>query len=93
MLRMRNLILSLTLVMLLLTSTASADGMWRLDGLDKSEVRNFRITSSNTSASAQLSERSFPLSWIRTMPTPKSPVRSDMLQSQAVMAGKLVRRT
>ena len=61
MLRMRNLILSLMLVMLLLTSTASADGMWRLDGLDKSEVRNFRITSSNTSASAQLSERSFPL--------------------------------
>lgn len=48
-----------TFVLILMTSTVSAT--WRLDGLDNSTVRNFRITSSNTSASAQLSAKSIPL--------------------------------
>ena len=55
----KKFILSIACTIILLTSTASAT--WRLDGLDTSTVRNFRITSSSTSASAQLSARSIPL--------------------------------
>ncbi len=40
---------------------SNVNAQWRLDGLDNSTVRNFRVTSSNTSASAQLSEKSVSL--------------------------------
>ncbi len=62
----RKLILSIILSLIFMTSWTNASelvdiskGVWRLDGLDKSEVRNFRIVSSSTSASAQMSARSF----------------------------------
>ena len=55
----RKVAFAFTLVLILMTSTVSAT--WRLDGLDTSTVRNFRVTSSNTSASAQLSEKSISL--------------------------------
>lgn len=61
MFQLRKIITTSVFILMLLISTVNANGIWRLDGLDKTEVRNFRITSSNTSASAQLSERSFPL--------------------------------
>ena len=57
--QIKTFILSFTCLIIILTSTASAT--WRLDGLDTSTVRNFRITSSSTSASAQLSAKSIPL--------------------------------
>ena len=59
MFQLRKIITTSIFILILFISTANANGVWRLDGLDKTEVRNFRITSSNTSASAQLSERSF----------------------------------
>lgn len=41
--------------------TSTAEAVWRLDGLDLTQVRNFRVTSSTTSASAQPSLKSLPL--------------------------------
>ena len=63
MIQLKKFFAAFTFLLILLTATANAEdeGQWRLDGLDKTEVRNFRITSSNTSASAQLSARSFSL--------------------------------
>ena len=49
----------LIFVIEILTSTAQAT--WRLDGLDLTQVYNFRVTSSTTSASAQPSIKSLPL--------------------------------
>ena len=46
---------------LILFFNSTVNAQWRLDGLDNSTVRNFRLTSSNTSASAQLSAKSFSL--------------------------------
>lgn len=55
-------LLPLVLITLFLFFTeVYANGLWRLDGLNKTTVRNFRVTSSTTSASAQPSELSFPL--------------------------------
>ena len=59
MIRHTNFIITFTIAIAILTSTAEAT--WRLDGLDLTQVRNFRVTSSTTSASAQPSLKSLPL--------------------------------
>ncbi|MBR2179136.1 MAG: protein tyrosine phosphatase [Selenomonadaceae bacterium] len=59
MIRYLNFISILIFAIAVMTSTAEA--VWRLDGLDLTQVRNFRVTSSTTSASAQPSLKSLPL--------------------------------
>ena len=54
-------IISILVFFVFLSNFSNANALWRLDGLDLSNVRNFRIASANTSASAQLSEKSLPL--------------------------------
>ena len=61
MLKFRLSIFTLVFMFAMLNSTANAAGVWRLDGLDLTQVRNFRIASSTTSASAQPSVKSIPL--------------------------------
>ena len=61
MLKIRVLILTLIISVILSSSIVNAGGTWRLDGLDLTQIRNFRVASSNTSASAQLSAKSIPL--------------------------------
>ena len=61
MLQSRLSIFILVLMFTILNSNTSAAGTWRLDGLDLTQVRNFRIASSTTSASAQPSVKSIPL--------------------------------
>ena len=55
----KRLILTVIFTFALISSTVSAQ--WRLDGLDNTVVRNFRVASSSTSASAQFSEQGIPL--------------------------------
>ena len=50
-----------TLILMFVMLTSSAEATWRLDGWDVTRIRNFRVTSSTTSASAQPSSRSLPL--------------------------------
>ena len=59
--KITKFILCQILMVLVLTSIASAKGIWRLDGLNLTQVKNFRITSSTTSASAQPSVKCLPL--------------------------------
>ena len=59
MIKLINFMLALTFAFVMLIPTSEAT--WRLDGLDLTQVRNFRITSSTTSASAQPSVKSLPL--------------------------------
>lgn len=54
-----NFMAAFIFALIVLISTAEAT--WRLDGLDLTRVRNFRVTSSTTSASAQPSLKSLPL--------------------------------
>ena len=54
-----NFLTTLIFVFVIFTSTTEAT--WRLDGFDLTRVRNFRVTSSSTSASAQPSLKSLPL--------------------------------
>ena len=54
-----NFVITLMMAIAMLSSTAEAT--WRLDGLDLTQVRNFRVTSSTTSASAQPSIKSLSL--------------------------------
>ena len=68
MLRIKKLIPSFIFTILLFASTAIAsdkvditNGVWRIDAWNIPTVRNFRIASPNTSASAQPSEKSLPL--------------------------------
>ena len=61
MLKVAKLVSCLVLSFFVLTSVASAKGVWRLDGLNLTQIRNFRITSATTSASAQPSVKCLPL--------------------------------
>ena len=59
MIKLINFIVALMFAFIIFIPTSEA--VWRLDGLDLTQVRNFRITSSTTSASAQPSVKSLPL--------------------------------